>query len=163
NSYDNIQPRLGIAYRLTNKTVLRTSFGRFFDNWAAVLQMAQNQQGTWPSTGQFIETFNQNAAPPTVLAENPLQGANTTPLPTPYDISAGKAWYHALQVSLDKKASHGLSYLLSYTWSKTLDIGADEWFGTGTNGTSVQNAYNLSADKGLAGFDVPQIFTGSWV
>ena len=256
NSYDNIQPRMGIAYRLTNTTVVRTSFGRFFDNWAAVLQMAQNQQGTWPSTGQFIVTLNQNAAPPTVSAENPLQGANTTPLPTPfeqnnwfvdpniqnpysyqwnfgvqeaftpsttltvnyvgstdhrldvgitgnqaitpgpglipavgcynttctpaqvaaqgrfrypyqvpthYDISAGKAWYHALQVSLDKKASHGLSYLFSYTWSKTLDIGADEWFGTGTNGTSVQNAYNLSADKGLAGFDVPHNLTGSWV
>lgn len=262
NTYDNIQPRIGIAYRLNQRTVVRTSFGRFFDNWAAVLQMSQNQQGTWPSTGQFIQSFNQNAGPPTVAAENPLQGANTTPAPTPfeqnnwfvdpniqnpysyqwnfgvqeavtrdttvtvnyvgstdhrldvgitgnqavtpgpgpipspgcynlpatnpkscspavvaasgrfkypyqvpthYDISAGKAWYHALQVSLNKRATHGLSYLLSYTWSKTMDIGADEWFGTGTNGTSVQDAYNLNNDKGLAGFDVPQIFTGSWV
>ena len=256
NTYDNIQPRLGIAYRLNQRTVIRTSFGRFFDNWAAVLQMSQNQQGTWPSTGQFIQTFNQNAAPPTVTAEDPLQGANTTPTPTPfqqnnwfvdpniqnpysyqwnfgvqealtrdttvtvnyvgstdhrldvgitgnqaltpgpgvipspgcynttcsptivasqgrfrypyqvpthYDVSAGKGWYHALQVSLNKKATHGLSYLLSYTWSKTIDIGADEWFGTGTNGTSVQDAYNLNNDKGLAGFDVPHIFTASWV
>ena len=256
-AYDNIQPRLGLAYRLRDKTVLRSSFGRFFDNWAAVLQMAQNQQGTWPSVGQVSNRpLNQNPGPPTVLAENPgvslfldptpfrqsnwfvdpnlqnpysyqwnfgvqqaltpsstltvnyvgstdhrldvgVQGNQAlTPgpglvpngcqgipscadntatvaaqgrfpfpylLPNHYDQSVGKAWYHALQVSLDKKASHGLSYLLSYTWSKTLDIGADEWFGTGTNGTSVTDPYHLGNDKGLAGFDLPQIFTASWV
>ena len=46
NSYDNIQPRVGIAYRLTHRTVLRGAYGRFFDYWAAVIQMSQNQQGT---------------------------------------------------------------------------------------------------------------------
>jgi len=266
NNYDNIQPRVGVAFRLTNRTVLRGSYGRFFDNWAAILQMAQNQQGGWPIQTQISLTngFNQGAAPPGTFAENPLQGANA-PLPTPfgsvydsnwyvdpnlknpysdqwnfgvqqalnenttvtvnyvgsnghrldvgttgnqatipgpglvpsttcyggpgssnsscspdkvaaqgrfpfpyqlpthYDVSKGVSWYDALQVSLDKKAGHGLSYLLAYTWSKAIDIGADEWFGTGTNGTSVQNSYNLNADKGLAGFDLPQIFTASAV
>src|SRR5205814_3829338 len=84
-------------------------------------------------------------------------------VPIDYDESVGKSWYNGLQVSLDKKASRGLSYLLSYTWSKAIDIGADEWFGTGTNGTSVQNPYNLQNDKGLAGFDLPQIFTANIV
>ena len=84
-------------------------------------------------------------------------------VPIHYDESIGKSWYHGLQVSLDKKASRGLSYLLSYTWSKAIDVGADEWFGTGTNGTSVQNPYNLQGDKGLAGFDLPQIFTANVV
>jgi hypothetical protein len=84
-------------------------------------------------------------------------------VPIHYDESVGKSWYDGLQISLDKKASRGLSYLLSYTWSKTIDIGADEWFGTGTNGTSVQNPYNLAGDKGLAGFDLPQIFTANAV
>jgi hypothetical protein len=255
NSYDNIQPRVGIAYRITTKTVLRGAYGRFYDNWAAVLQMAQNQQGTWPRADQFILAFNNTNDAPSIFAENPLQGANivpsltafettnnwfvdpniknpysdqwnfgvqealtpnttltvnyvgssghrldvgitgnqaTTPDPTGkllvpsvscytttctpalvaaqgrfrfpylvpihYDESVGKSWYDGLQVSLDKKAAHGLSYLVSYTWSKAIDIGADEWFGTGTNGTSVQNPYNLAGDKGLAGFDLPQIF-----
>lgn len=252
NSYDNIQPRVGVAYRLTNRTVLRGAYGRFFDNWAAVIQMAQNQQGTWPRTDQFITSPNQNVGPPDVFAENPLQGATTAPAPTPfeqnnwfvdpnlknpysdqwnfgvqealpsnstltvnyvgsrghrldvnvngnqaktpgpgqvpssaclrsttceallvsqgrfplpysvvthYDESVGRSWYDGLQISLDKKASHGLSYLVSYTWSKTMSVGSDEWFSAGTNGTSIQNPYNLAAEKALAGFDLPQIFT----
>jgi hypothetical protein len=260
-AYDNIQPRLGLAYRLKDKTVLRASYGRFFDNWAAVIQMAQNQQGTWPSVGQVSSRpLNQDFGPPTVTAENPGVGLqlDTTPYrqsnwfvdpnlenpysyqwnfgvqqalsqnmtltvnyvgstdlrldvgvqgnqalvpgpgpvpngcgglvnPVPkctdnsaavaaegrwlfpylatnhYDKSIGKAYYDALQVSLDKKAAHGLSFLLSYTWSKTLDLGADEWFGTGTNGTAVETPYDLSNDKGPAGFDLPQIFTASYV
>jgi len=252
NAYDNIEPRVGFAYRLRNSTVIRAGYGRFFDNWAAVIQMAQNQQGTWPRTDQLIISPNQSVGPPTVFAENPLQGANATPAPTPfeqnnwfvdpnlknpysdqwnfgvqqalpsnttltvnyvgsrghrldvnvngnqakipgpgqvpsssclrnptcstllvtqgrfplpysvvthYDESVGRSWYDGLQVSLDKKASHGLSYLLSYTWSKTMSIGSDEWFSAGTNGTSIQNPYNLAAEKALAGFDLPQIFT----
>ena len=257
-TYDNIQPRVGFAYHLLPRTVIRAGYGRFFDNWAAILQMTQNQQGTWPSVGQFITGLNQSQTPPTTFAEDPLQGANTTPLPTPfeqnqwfvdpniknpysdqfnfgvqqelttnstltvnyvgsrghrldvgitgnqaftpdptgkllvpavgcyttsctpakvaaqgrflypyqvpthYDVSWGRSWYDALQVSLDGR-SHSLTYLLSYTWSKTIDIGADEWFGTGTNGTSVQNSWDINADRGLAGFDVPQLFTASVV
>jgi len=83
-------------------------------------------------------------------------------VPTHYDVSWGRSWYDGLQVSLDGKG-HSLTYLLSYTWSKAIDIGADEWFGTGTNGTSVQNSWDINADKGLAGFDLPQLFTGSIV
>jgi len=79
---------------------------------------------------------------------------------THYDVSAGKSWYDALQVSVDKKTTHGLSYLLSYTWSKSLSIGGDEWFSAGSTGaTSVQNAYNLAAEKARAGTDLPHIFT----
>jgi len=34
NSYDNIQPRIGLAYRLNDRTVIRAGYGRVFDNWA---------------------------------------------------------------------------------------------------------------------------------
>jgi hypothetical protein len=40
-----------------------------------------------------------------------------------------------------------------------MSIGSDEWFSAGTNGTSIQNPYNLAAEKALAGFDLPQNFT----
>ena len=29
----NFQPRLGLAYRLTDRTVIRSAFGIFFDDW----------------------------------------------------------------------------------------------------------------------------------
>jgi outer membrane receptor protein involved in Fe transport len=95
NNYDNIQPRVGIAYRLTNETVLRVAYGRFFDNWAAVLQMSQNQQGGWPILGQVslgANSLNQNA-PPTALAENPFQTTSTAPLPTPFGTVYDSNWY----------------------------------------------------------------------
>jgi hypothetical protein len=82
-------------------------------------------------------------------------------VPTHYDESVGKSWYDSAQVSFNQKTSHGLSFLLSYTWSKTLDIGSDGWFAA--DGSSVQDPYHLENDKGRAGFDLPQIFTAHWV
>jgi hypothetical protein len=40
--------------------------------------------------------------------------------------SKGNSWYNGLEVSLTKRVSHGLQFLASYTFSKTLDTdGAD--------------------------------------
>jgi hypothetical protein len=50
----------------------------------------------------------------------------------------GSSWYNGLEVSLTKRLSHGLQFLASYTFSKTLDIdGAD------INGTSAANTLTL--------------------
>jgi hypothetical protein len=80
---------------------------------------------------------------------------------TAYDRSQGKSSYNALQVSLNGKQQHGLTYLVSYTWSKSLDLGCTGWYGV--EGCSIQNPYNLQADKGPAATDLPQIFSAAWV
>jgi len=51
--YNDIQPRVGVIYQLFPNTVLRAGYGRFFDNWAAITQTAQNYEGTWPSLDQL--------------------------------------------------------------------------------------------------------------
>ncbi len=51
---DNWQPRVGLAYRLSNETALRGSFGMFFENWAGVTQTAQNYEGGWPDVAQQL-------------------------------------------------------------------------------------------------------------
>jgi hypothetical protein len=52
--------------------------------------------------------------------------------------SEGSSWYNGLEVSLTKRLSHGLQFLASYTFSKTLDTdGAD------INSTSSGNALTL--------------------
>lgn len=264
--YDNIQPRIGLAYRIGDKTVIRASVGRFFDNWASVLQTAQNQQGGWPQEGQFITSTNQGAAPPNVFVENPLLGANSSPAAVPfaqnnwyvdpnlknpeswqwnfgiqqavtssttltvnyvgshdvrldvgtvgnegltpdatgvgiaatcyyeapttagscdpqvvqaqgtyaypylqtfhYDKSIGEGWYDALQVTLNSRMSHGLQYLIAYTWSRSESICADEWYGNGSNGTSCEDSANNPdgfGNKAVSSFDVPQILRVSFV
>jgi outer membrane receptor protein involved in Fe transport len=80
---------------------------------------------------------------------------------TAYDRSVGKGSYNALQVSMHGSEQRGLTYLISYTWSKSLDLGCSGWYGV--EGCSIQNPYNLQADKGPAATDLPQIFSAAWV
>jgi len=63
--------------------------------------------------------------------------------------------YNSLQVKLDKRFSHGLSSLLAYTWSKSID-GASVFFGSGANATTIfpQDNYNLAAERGNSDFDI---------
>ncbi len=63
--------------------------------------------------------------------------------------------YNALQLKVDKQFSHGLSTLLSYTYSKSIDSGS-VFFGSGaTNGTNFpQDNFNPGAgERGLSDFD----------
>ena len=244
NDLTNFQPRVGFAYELRRNTVLRAAYGRFYDNWAAVTQSAQNYEGSWPDTGQLGANLNPLNGPPTpglaeaptgtgpaIAGPSPFTGFNwyadphmqrpyadqfnfgiqqqlgsntvltanyvgsrghrldvgfsgntgktpsavanylptgaTTSSPYPYitpadfDTAIGKSSYDALQVSLNARAFHGLTYLISYTWSKTLDLGCTGWYGV--EGCSIQNPYDLKNDKGPAGTDVPQIFSAAWV
>ena len=56
--------------------------------------------------------------------------------------------------------SHGFQYLVSYTFSKTLtNTNLTEEFGY----AGPQNAYNLKAEKYLAGFDIPQALVASYI
>jgi hypothetical protein len=87
NTYDNIQPRIGIAYSLNDKTVVRASFGMFNDLWAGVMQTVQGIGGDWPSIAQILSpalnTSNQVA---TVNWQDPLAGLGSAGLPaaTPF-------------------------------------------------------------------------------
>ncbi|HTS69963.1 MAG TPA: hypothetical protein VMO17_13360, partial [Terriglobia bacterium] len=247
NTHDNFGPRVGLAYRLRPNTVLRGAFGKFFDNWGAVSQLAQNYEGTWPSLGQqlvqqlnyptatnltpntsygdpfnagsgsvqvpvatpfgqlqwFMDPHTQNAyseqwnagiqqsiGRSTILEadyvgqhssrlnEGGLRNVAVTPgvgdptlavdprrpypyiTPTYYDKSIGKATYNAFQFKIRRTTTKGLSYIVSYTWSKIINLGCDGYFGA--EGCSVQEVYNLKDDRSVAGFDIPQSLSTSW-
>jgi Carboxypeptidase regulatory-like domain len=79
--------------------------------------------------------------------------------------SEGSSWYNGLEVSLTKRLSHGLQFLASYTFSKTLDTdGAD------INSTSSGNALTLGDQNsprqrwGRASFDRTNrfVFSETW-
>jgi hypothetical protein len=80
--------------------------------------------------------------------------------PTWYDQSIGQSTFHALEVRLERRAANGLTYLLSYTWSKSLDDACSGSFGV--EGCGLQNPYNISADRGVSGFNIPQNLSASW-
>jgi hypothetical protein len=237
DDYDNLGPRVGLAYRLRPSTVIRAGAGKFFDNWGATTQLSQNYEGTWPSLGELIEE-NQNyptaANPlPTINWANPFgagTGAVSWPAPTPfnqvewymsprqqnayseqwnfgiqqslgtntvleadyvgqyssrwdvsgldnvatspgsgdpslrgpcpfitptfYDRSIGKSSYNAFRFKLRRSTSKGLSYIVSDTWSKIIDLACDDGY-FGAEGCAVQEVYNLKDDRSVAAFDIP--------
>jgi Carboxypeptidase regulatory-like domain/TonB dependent receptor len=89
-NYNGWQPRIGVAYRLDNQTVLRGGFGLFYDMWGGISQSIQNIGGTWPTTGQI--TSSPINGPNTVAVvnwQNPIasgsQGSANLPAPTPFN------------------------------------------------------------------------------
>jgi hypothetical protein len=79
--------------------------------------------------------------------------------------SEGSSWYNGLEASLTRRLSHGLQFLASYTFSKTLDTdGAD------INSTSSGNALTLGDQNspqqrwGRASFDRTHrfVFSPTW-
>ena len=77
--------------------------------------------------------------------------------PTYYDRSAGSSSYNALQVSLDKRYTNGLSYQVAYTWSKSIDVAGDGWFGS--EGGVPQDPYDPSGygSRSVAGTDLTNV------
>jgi carboxypeptidase family protein len=79
--------------------------------------------------------------------------------------SAGTSWYNGLEASLTKQLSHGLQFLASYTFSKTLDSD-----GSNINGTSAANTLTLGDQNapsqrwGRASFDRTHrfVFSETW-
>ncbi|NNN18890.1 MAG: TonB-dependent receptor, partial [Acidimicrobiaceae bacterium] len=253
NTFDNWQPRLGVTYEVKPGTVVRASGGRFFDNWAAIQQLATNYQGNWPDTNFLLKNNLNNTIPDPSTGQNPLglggAGSQILPAPTPfnqvnwmidpyyknaysiqwnfgleqaigsdtvleadyvgshssrldsgsyrntalypgpgpittydnqgnltalgtrqpfpyitptyYDKSVANSNYNSFQFKARSRIGTKLTLLGSYTWSKTIDLGCDGFFGS--EGCSVQNPYNLRADRSVAGFDIPQNLSVSYV
>jgi outer membrane receptor protein involved in Fe transport len=242
NSYGDWQGRFGVGYRLTDRITLRGGYGRFYDSWNSVIQLAQNYAGSWPNAAALTAS-NLNHTIPTAGIGDPLNlgsgsaqqlaptpfsqvaffadptdyklpysdqwnfgidqsaGKNTvisvayvgahslqldvggfrnvaqTPgpgdaatvasrrpypyiTPTFYDQSIGQSTFHALEIRLERRAAAGLTYLLSYTWSKSMDDACSGSFGV--EGCGLQDPYHISADRSLSGFDIPQNFAASW-
>lgn len=72
--------------------------------------------------------------------------------------------YNALQAVLRQRTSHGLEFLLNYTYGKALTNSLGN-YGLQVNGFSgaFQNYYDSAADWGPAGYDIRHNFSGSGV
>ena len=77
--------------------------------------------------------------------------------PTYYDRSIGRGNYNALQFQFNKRFSGGLAYQVSYTYSKSIDIGSSGWYGV--EGQSVQDPYHYNNDRSISGFDLTHVLS----
>ena len=83
---DNWQPRVGVAYRLSNRLALRAGYGRFYDNWSTNLEYAGPG---WPVPGNRTEE-GMNTPFVTVSAyPDDLAGSTAgLPPPTPFALDS---------------------------------------------------------------------------
>lgn len=79
---------------------------------------------------------------------------------------SGNSTYHAMQASLEKRFSQGLSFLVSYTVSKNITDADSAGPGVsgfiGTNSFIGQNSYNRRAEKAVSQLDTPQSLVASF-
>jgi len=59
-------------------------------------------------------------------------------------------------VKLEKQFSGGLSFLSSYAWSRSIDIGS-------TRAHHVASRFNIQADRAISDFHANQVYSLSWV
>ncbi len=60
--------------------------------------------------------------------------------------------YHGLQWKIEKRSRTGFYFLNSFTWSKAIDNSSQALDSNNGNGPSVQNIYDLNADRGLSNY-----------
>jgi hypothetical protein len=77
----------------------------------------------------------------------------------------GESFYHAMELGLQKKMSHGLQLQGSFTWGKSIDLGSASLVGdTLANGISSPAWYDLNSIRGLSDFSIGRTFVinGLW-
>jgi hypothetical protein len=149
NSYTNLGPHLGFAYRIGEKTVLRGGAGVVYDNWAAVSQMSQNIEGDWPGIGQLIATSLNKpgtstapTGPPTVTAQDPFAGGGGAgiPAPTPF-FSGGVNWHY------DPHIKNAYAYQYNFGFQRQLDSKTTlsaSYVGSSTHRANIGGMYNTA-------------------
>lgn len=227
---NNFAPRIGIAYQLMPKTVVRAAYGLFYDQNPAIMnnRSAQGEPfvrqstlvgpismsnpygtgevldpspivpgpefqfrpyGTWAVPGRDIRTGylqNWNLVLEHQLTDDLLLrasyvGSKGTKLlnamevnPGIYGLGAtaanlnerrihqpigalqlgmsnGNSNYQALQLTVQKRLSHGLSILGNYTFSKSIDVSS---YGSVEGNSGGPNPFNLNDNRGLSDFDI---------
>lgn len=117
----NFGPRLGIAYQVTPKTVIRTGFGTYYDNNNSLIQEGRDSTSQWP----FGPNINQNAVslnnniPSGQTFQSPLPILNlTTPIPPNFGVNVtgfreptSEQWNFGVQQQITGSTTVEVSYL----------------------------------------------------
>ncbi len=149
NVHTNFGPRFGFAYKATEKTVVHGAFGIVFDDWAAVTQLAQNIEGSWPDIGQQIASSLTNVPTstqltPNVTAQDPFaaSGGGLFPPTTPF---TGNQWFYDphLKNPYSEQWNFGIQQQLGNSLALRMD-----YVGSGSHRTNVGGLYNTALTPG---------------
>ncbi|MBI3693307.1 MAG: TonB-dependent receptor, partial [Acidobacteria bacterium] len=75
--------------------------------------------------------------------------------------TAANAHYDSLQVSLNRRFSHGFTLMANFTWSKSIDIASDDQLNPTV--VSFVDSNNLALDRAPSDFDTPRRLVVSYL
>jgi hypothetical protein len=149
NVHTNLGPRFGFAYKVDDKTVVHGAYGIVFDDWAAVTQMAQNIEGSWPDIGQQIASSLTNVpttaqTTPNVTSQNPFNasGSGLFPPATPF---TSNQWFYDPHIKnpYSEQWNFGVQRQLSGSLALRVD-----YVGSESHRTNVGGQYNTALTPG---------------
>jgi hypothetical protein len=149
------QWRLGVQRELAENLVLEVSY---LGSTGHKLPLGVNINQAFLPSAQCVA--NPNAAGCSVNARRPFQGFGS--ITGGFIESAGNSNYHGLTARVERRFASGLSFLSSYTWSKSIDDGAGISTSSDSSG-GAQNARNLRAERALSDYDVSHRWVLSYV
>jgi hypothetical protein len=162
-----VDPHLKIPYTYQyNLTLERTLHGDYLVSVGYVGTRGRHlyaQEQVNPALGTFI---------PFSSAITGIPGGGSFPTPTQDNtndrrmnpdiqlglgelVTAGNSWYNSLQAQVQKRLSHGLSFQVAYTYSKSI-VDTD-------NSRGQLDLLNRASGKGLSADDIPHRLVASWI
>ncbi len=163
----------GLATAPTNATVLNTYAVQenykvgYAQSWNVSIQQNLSRSffielsylGT-KGTDLDTETVPNRAA----LGSSPLESQTSLPIANAqqfiYDSSWGNSIYHAGQARIMRRFARNMSFNIIYTFSKSIDDSST--FG-GVGNVVAQNAFDLSAERGLSSFNRTHVLNLNYV
>lgn len=139
-------PRVGLAYRLTNRTALRFSAGMFYDNWAGIYQSMRGTGGTWPDVSVTRLGSLNDPTPsrpfPGITGQDSSLGASGVPEPTPFN----QEWWFVdpeFEQAYSMQWNFGVQHQLAQ--STVLEV---NYVGSGSRDLSVGGRFNTATRPG---------------
>ncbi len=149
NVHTNFGPRVGFAYKASDKTVVHGAFGIVYDNWAAVTQMVQNAEGSWPDIGNpdlpQVNVPSTASPTPTVTSQNPFggtPGGGLSPAATPF---TDNDWF--FDPNYKNAYSEQWNFGVQQQLSNSLSLKVD-YVGSGSHRTNIGGYYNTALTPG---------------
>lgn len=135
----SLQYNLGVQQQLTNSMVMKVDY----------VGSASRHQYIVPTVNTALYP-----GPGPISARQPFPQYGG---PFSFSWNEAPASYNALQAQVQQRLSHGLFFLASYTWSKSLDWQSDPY------NQDQSNFYNLKADWGPSDYNRTHLFVFSGV
>lgn len=124
---DTIMPRLGLSYRLNDKTVVRAGYGMFYAATPGATLM-----NLWLGNGVVQQAVSLSSTQPAQLAEGPVFPNNLGAVPAGLKLGAAGIQFAAPDwkrpyseqgtLAIERELTHDLVLTTSYIWSRGIHL-----------------------------------------